>query len=152
MLIELLQPLQLLEETTTPIADVDTSAFEFATSRALMPQLPTGQMAQIQSLDVDCSKDSMVVKMRFDRVFTGLIYSKVRRTLQNPRDSPAEFSGNLPQLSKRSDQFGIIIQRVGRRDFGKIPRRMLNESRNGETRAGVTQRAVDVNEWLIIDW
>lgn len=77
-LIELLQPLQLVEESTTPIADVleGSPRIAFTSSRALMPQLPTAQMAQIQSLDVDCSKDAMVVRMRFDRVFTGLIYSK----------------------------------------------------------------------------
>lgn len=44
---------------------------------ALMPQLPTVQMAQIVSLDVDCAKESMVVKIKFDRPFGGLIYSKV---------------------------------------------------------------------------
>lgn len=85
-LIELLQPLQLVEESTTPIADVleGSPRIAFTSSRALMPQLPTAQMAQIQSLDVDCSKDAMVVRMRFDRVFTGLIYSKV----QPPPPSP----------------------------------------------------------------
>ena len=44
---------------------------------ALMPQLPTVQMAQIVSLDVVCAKESMVVKIKFDRSFGGLIYSKV---------------------------------------------------------------------------
>ncbi len=48
-----------------------------AMNMALMPQLPTVQMAQIVSLDVDCAKESMVVKIKFDRAFGGLIYSKV---------------------------------------------------------------------------
>ncbi|EFX86937.1 hypothetical protein DAPPUDRAFT_97116 [Daphnia pulex] len=43
---------------------------------ALMPQLPTVQMAQIASLNVDCAKESMLVKIKFDRPFGGLIYSK----------------------------------------------------------------------------
>lgn len=47
-----------------------------AMNMALMPQLPTVQMAQIASLDVDCAKESMVVKIKFDRPFGGLIYSK----------------------------------------------------------------------------
>ena len=44
---------------------------------ALMPQVPTMQMAQIASLNVDCAKESMLVKIKFDRPFGGLIYSKV---------------------------------------------------------------------------
>lgn len=43
---------------------------------ALMPQVPAAQMAQITSIDVDCAKESMVVRIKFDRVFGGLIYSK----------------------------------------------------------------------------
>lgn len=48
-----------------------------AMNMALMPQLPTVQMAQIATLDVDCAKESMIVKIKFDRPFGGLIYSKV---------------------------------------------------------------------------
>lgn len=48
-----------------------------AMNMALMPQLPTVQMAQIASLNVDCAKESMLVKIKFDRPFGGLIYSKV---------------------------------------------------------------------------
>ena len=48
-----------------------------AMNMALMPQLPTVQMAQIASLNVDCAKESMIVKIKFDRPFGGLIYSKV---------------------------------------------------------------------------
>jgi hypothetical protein len=44
---------------------------------ALMPQQPQAQMAQIVSLEVDCGKEAMVVHIKFDRPFTGLIYSKV---------------------------------------------------------------------------
>ena len=51
-----------------------------AMNMALMPQLPTVQMAQIASLNVDCAKESMVVKIKFDRPFGGLIYSKVFKT------------------------------------------------------------------------
>lgn len=51
---------------------------------ALMPQLPTVQMAQIASLDVDCAKESMVVKIKFDRPFGGLIYSKVVWSTPSP--------------------------------------------------------------------
>jgi len=47
------------------------------TNKALMPQSSTVQMAQIVSLDVDCAKESMLVKIKFDRPFSGLIYSKV---------------------------------------------------------------------------
>ena len=46
---------------------------------ALMPQLPTQQMPQIVSLDATCAKDSMVVRIRFDSIFNGLIYSKVKK-------------------------------------------------------------------------
>ncbi|EFX86938.1 hypothetical protein DAPPUDRAFT_97117 [Daphnia pulex] len=48
------------------------------TNKALMPQSSTVQMAQIISLDVDCAKESMLVKIKFDRPFNGLIYSKIR--------------------------------------------------------------------------
>lgn len=52
-----------------------------ATNKALMPHLPTVQMAEIVSLDVDCAKESMVVKIKFDRPFNGLIYSKVFKVI-----------------------------------------------------------------------
>ena len=52
------------------------------TDKSLMPQSSTVQMAQIISLDVDCAKESMVVKIKFDRTFNGLIYSKVFKMLE----------------------------------------------------------------------
>lgn len=57
--------------TVVPLIDASSS------NMALMPQLPQVQMAQIVKLDVDCAKESMVVKIKFDRPFGGLIYSKV---------------------------------------------------------------------------
>ena len=51
---------------------------------ALMPQLPTQQMPQIVSLDATCAKDSMVVRIRFDSIFNGLIYSKVKKKFIPP--------------------------------------------------------------------
>ena len=52
------------------------------TDKSLMPQSSTVQMAQIISLDVDCAKESMAVKIKFDRPFNGLIYSKVFKMLE----------------------------------------------------------------------
>jgi hypothetical protein len=52
------------------------------TNKSLMPQSSTLQMAQIISLDVDCAKESMLVKIKFDRPFNGLIYSKVIQLMQ----------------------------------------------------------------------
>lgn len=54
---------------------------------ALMPQVPTAQMAQITSIDVDCAKESMVVRIKFDRVFGGLIYSKVKSVKKRETNS-----------------------------------------------------------------
>ncbi len=52
------------------------------TNKSLMPQSSAVQMAQIISLDVDCAKESMLVKVKFDRPFNGLIYSKVIQLMQ----------------------------------------------------------------------
>jgi hypothetical protein len=52
------------------------------TNKSLMPQSSTLQMAQIISLDVDCAKESMLDKIKFDRPFNGLIYSKVIQLMQ----------------------------------------------------------------------
>ena len=85
-MIETITPMALLDPVED-LAAIESSAEQTPNDKkspllipqgsTLMPQSPLGQMAQIKSLDVDCSKESMVVRLRFDRLFTGLIYSKV---------------------------------------------------------------------------
>ncbi|XP_076334643.1 uncharacterized protein LOC143238378 [Tachypleus tridentatus] len=41
-----------------------------------LPQLPTGLMAQIVSIEVQCQKESMSIKIEFSLPFNGIIYSK----------------------------------------------------------------------------